>query len=184
MLNWIRERKQRRALAARLHEVVIEQSRRPVFYATHGVPDTMLGRYEMVCLHAYLLLGRLKRAGGPGPRLAQTLHDLIFDDFDIALREVGIGDMGIGKRIKKLARNLHGRISAYEHALSAGNAEMAAALRRNLYASVAPTEAEVASMIAYIRLAREVVEACDPEDLWRARPVFPNPEGTAEQGLV
>lgn len=179
MLNWIRERKQRREHAARLLDVIITQARHPVFYADYGVPDTMLGRYEMVCLHAYLLLGRLKRAGGQGPRIAQTLHDQIFDDFDVALREVGIGDMGIGKRIKKLARNLHGRISAYERGLAAGDADLDAALRRNLYASADPAAGEVAAMIAYIRQARESVDACDPDDLWNARPVFPEPPGAA-----
>lgn len=184
MMNWIRERRERRELACQLLDVLIEQARHPVFYARYGVPDTMLGRYEMVCLHAYLLLRRLKRTGGQGPRVAQTLHDRIFDDFDIALREVGIGDMGIGKRIKKLARNLHGRILAYESGLAAGDPEMAAALRRNLYASVEPSDGEVASMIAYIRSARDVVDACDPEDLWNARPVFPEPAGDAERGVA
>lgn len=175
MISWIRERKQRRDLAARLHEVVIAHARRPAFYASYGVPDTMLGRYEMVCLHAYLLLRRLKQTGGQGPRIAQTLHDQIFDDFDVALREVGLGDMGIGKRMKKLARNLHGRISAYERGLAAGDDEMAAALRRNLYASTEPTDSEVAAMIAYIRHARDVVDGCVPEALWEAHAVFPEP---------
>jgi len=175
MMNWIRERKQRRELATRLLEVVIDQARRPAFYATYGVPDTMLGRYEMVCLHAYVLLRRLKRIGGQGPRIAQTLHDQIFDDFDVALREAGLGDMGIGKRMKKLARNLHGRISAYERGLAAGDEEMAAALRRNLYASTEPSDAEVAAMIAYVRHARDEVDACAPDALWEARPVFPEP---------
>ncbi len=176
MINWIRERKQRRELATRLLDVVIDQARRPAFYAAYGVPDTMLGRYEMVCLHAYVLLRRLKRAGGQGPRIAQTLHDRIFDDFDVALREVGLGDMGIGKRMKKLARNLHGRISAYERGLAAGDAEMAAALHRNLYASTEPTDAQVMAMITYVRHARDEVDACAPEALWDARPVFPDPE--------
>lgn len=175
MMNWIRERKQRRELAARLLDVVIDQARRPAFYTSYGVPDTMLGRYEMVCLHAYVLLRRLKRVGGQGPRVAQTLHDKIFDDFDVALREVGLGDMGISKRMKKLARNLHGRISAYEHGLAAGDDEMAAALRRNLYASTDPSDAEVAAMIAYMRHARDVVDACEPDALWEARPMFPDP---------
>ena len=174
MMNWIRERKQRHEHAARLLEVLIEQARSPAFYREYGVPDTMLGRYEMVCLHAYLLLRRLKLAGRQGYRLAQTLHDLIFDDLDIALREVGIGDMGIGKRIKKLARNLHGRISAYEGGLAAGDADMAAALRRNLYASVDPTESEVVAMIAYVRQARDAIDASDWEGLWNARLTFPD----------
>jgi hypothetical protein len=84
--------------------------------------------------------------------------------------------MGIGKRMKKLARNLHGRISAYERGLAAGDEEMAAALRRNLYASAEPSDAEVAAMIAYVRRARAEVDACTPETLWEARSVFPDPE--------
>lgn len=176
MMNWIRERKRRRELAARLLAVVIDQARRPEFYVTYGVPDTMLGRYEMVCLHAYMLLRRLKRIGGQGPRIAQTLHDQIFDDFDVALREAGLGDMGISKRMKKLARNLHGRISAYEKGLEAGDMEMAAALRRNLYASAEPSDDQVAAMIAYMRHARDAVDTCEPDALWHAHPVFPDPE--------
>lgn len=184
MMNWIRERKQRRELSVRLLGVVIDQARRPAFYTNYGVPDTMLGRYEMVCLHAYLLLRRLKRVGGQGPRIAQMLHDQIFDDFDVALREAGLGDMGIGKRMKKLARNLHGRISAYERGLAEGDVEMAEALRRNLYASTEPTDAEVTAMIAYMRRARAEVDVCAPDALWDARPVFPDPEpgsGNASQ---
>jgi cytochrome b pre-mRNA-processing protein 3 len=186
MLNWIRERKHRREHAAKLLDVIIAQARQPVFYAEYGVPDTMLGRYEMVCLHAYLVLHRLKRLGGQGPWIAQTLHDQIFDNFEIALREVGVGDMGIGKRIKKLARNLHGRISAYERALASGDADMAAALRRNLYASAEPTEPEVTAMIAYIRSARAAVEACASEDFWNGRPLFPAPvdAGRAREGAA
>ena len=71
MLTRIRERQARRIQALQLHDAIVSQSREPVFYAELGVPDTMLGRYEMVCLHAYLVLTRLKRDGEA--RLAQTL---------------------------------------------------------------------------------------------------------------
>tara|TARA_A100001037_G_scaffold200744_1_gene179529 strand:- start:2095 stop:2667 length:573 start_codon:yes stop_codon:yes gene_type:complete len=175
MLNWIRERRQRKETAIRLREALIEQSRQPDFYRDLGVPDTMLGRYEMVCLHAYLLLRRLKGEGVAGRALAQTLHNVIFDDFDVALREVGVGDMGIGKRIKKLAYNLHGRISAYEQGLAAGDEDMAAALRRNLYASVEPTDAQVSAMTAYIRDARNVIDGADLALILAVRPPFPDP---------
>ncbi|MBO6782982.1 MAG: ubiquinol-cytochrome C chaperone family protein [Alphaproteobacteria bacterium] len=176
MLTRIRARRENRERARRLHACIIEQSREPHFYAALGVPDTMLGRYEMVCLHAWLLLTRLKREGEEGARLAQVLHNVIFDDFDIALREVGIGDMGIGKRIKKLARNLHGRISVYDAGLAAGDRELAAALRRNMYASAEPDDDEVAGMIAYIRAARREIDGCPAELIFDARPRFPEPD--------
>ena len=187
MLTWIRERRENRELARRLHERIIEQSRHPQFYAVLGVPDTMLGRYEMVCLHAYLVLTRLKREGLRGARLAQVLHNVIFDDFDIALREVGIGDMGIGKRIKKLARNLHGRISVYDAGLAAGDADLGAALRRNMYASAEPAEDAVAGMVTYVRAARLEIDGCPASELFDARPAFPDPGAysvAAQRGSV
>ncbi len=175
MLNRFRERRARIGLAHALHERLIEQARQPHFYAALGVPDTMLGRYEMVCLHAYLVLTRLKHEGSSGKRTAQTLHDIIFADFDVALREAGLGDMGIGKRIKKLARNLHGRISAYASGVSANDSELAAALRRNMYASAEPDEAQVAGMVAYVRAARHEIDACPAETLLAGVPAFPDP---------
>ena len=173
MLTRIRERRARREQALQLHNSIVTQSREPLFYAELGVPDTMLGRYEMVCLHAYLVLMRLKR--DRELRLAQTLHDLIFDDFDVALREAGLGDMGIGHRIKKLARNLHGRISVYEIGLADKDAEMAIILRRNMYASAEPNDAQVAGMINYIRAARRAVDEVKAVELLAGKPAFVSP---------
>lgn len=179
MLGPILNRRARRKQAERLHEAIIAQSRQPLFYAHLGVPDTMLGRYEMVCLHAYLVLTRLNRESEEGHRLAQTLHNLIFDDFDVALREAGLGDMGVGKRIKKLARNLHGRISVYEAGLASGDGELAAILRRNMYASADPDASELAGMIAYIKAARQEMDACPGEAMFAGNPVFPDTDAFA-----
>lgn len=179
MISILPGRRARVARARPFHEALIEQSRQPHFYARLGVPDTMLGRYEMVCLHAYLVLTRLQREGDEGRRLAQTLYEMIFDDFDVALREVGIGDMGIGKRIKKLARNLHGRISVYDSGLATGDAELEAALRRNMYASAEPSAEQVAGMIAYIRAARRDMDDCPAEALFAAQLPFPDPEAVS-----
>jgi cytochrome b pre-mRNA-processing protein 3 len=175
MLERIRQRKERRRQAAQLHTAIVDQSRVPTFYADMGVPDTMLGRYEMVCLHAFLVLSRLRRENQDCARLAQTLHDMIFDDFDVALREAGLGDMGIGHRIKKLARNLHGRISVYERGLASGDDEMAEILRRNMYASSEPESAEIARMIGYIRAARDEINETSTTALVGGAPSFPDP---------
>lgn len=173
MLERFRNRRARREQALQLHEAIVEQSRMPGFYAQLGVPDTMLGRYEMVCLHAYLVLTRLNRESEEGHRVAQRLHDLIFDDFDVALREAGLGDMGVGKRIKKLARNLHGRISVYEAGLAAGDEEMATILRRNMYASADPDADQVNGMIEYIRAAKREIDNCSGEVMFAGAPTFP-----------
>ncbi len=91
------------------------------------------------------------------------------------LREAGLGDMGIGHRIKKLARNLHGRISVYEAGLADGDAEMAVVLRRNMYASAEPSDEQVARMITYIRAARRAMDDVSEAELLTGRPAFAGP---------
>ena len=98
------------------------QARKPDFYRTAGVPDTVQGRFEMIALHMFLVLHRLKQEGGTGTDLAQNLFDLMFQDMDRNLRELGTGDLAVGKRIKTLAKELYGRIAAYEKGLNADTA--------------------------------------------------------------
>ena len=97
----------------------------------------------------------------------------MFADIDRTLREHGIGDMGIGKRVKKLARNLYGRIAAYETGLASGTVELNEALRRNIYASANPSEDEVAAMIDYIKAAIEGLDAQQTSDIMSGIMVFP-----------
>lgn len=121
-----------KAAVDRVYGSIVAAARQPVFYADWDVSDTPLGRYEMMSLHMVLVLHRLKgetEAAG----LAQELTDAYFRDLDHSLRDLGIGDLGIGKRIKKLARMFYGRAHAYGQALQAGDHPMlAAALRRNV----------------------------------------------------
>lgn len=175
MFTGFRARRRRRQIARNLYDALVVQSRDPAFYRAFAVPDTMLGRYEMICLHAFIVLKRLQREGADGRALAQTLHDLIFDNLDVALREAGLGDMGVGKRLRKLARNLHGRISAYERGLAEGDEGIEAALRRNLYATAEPDEGDVAAMAAYLRRARQAIEGTDAAGLFEGRLAFPEP---------
>ena len=98
----------------------------------------------------------------------------MFADFDRTLREQGIGDMGIGKRVKKLARNLYGRIDAYETGLAGGTDVLSAALRRNLYASVTPSDDEITAMIAYIKDTIEGLDAQPTPEIMSGRVAFSN----------
>ena len=144
-----------------LYLALVAQARAPAFYTTGGVPDTMLGRFEMICLHAFLVFRRLKAAGPAGRRLSQAVHDQMFADMDRSLRELGIGDMGIGKRVKALARNLYGRIAAYDDGLVAGDATLAAALRRNLFATAEADDDQIAAMIDYMHAQDAALAAHD-----------------------
>lgn len=173
MLKWLHKRRQKHGVAADIYNGLVAHARRPAFYLSYGVPDTMLGRFEMICLHAFLLFRRLGKTDTAGRELSQAVHDLMFADLDRTLREEGIGDMGIGKRVKMLAKNLYGRIDAYETGLAGEKAELADALRRNLYASVTPSDPEIAAMISYMEDSIERLDAQQTPDIMSGRVVFP-----------
>ena len=126
-------RRRNRSIADGLYAQIVAAARQPAFYSDWEVPDTPLGRYEMVGLHLYLALRRLRGEGAGADALAQELTDTFFLDMDHSLRELGIGDMGIPKRMKKLARMFYGRAKSYDEALDAADAAgLAAALARNV----------------------------------------------------
>lgn len=123
----------RRAVVDALYERIVAASRQPVLYSHWGVPDTPLGRFEMMALHMILFLHRVRAEPGVIRDVAQELTDIFFRDVEHGLRELGIGDLGVPKRIKKLARMFYGRASAYGEALDADDADaLALALKRNV----------------------------------------------------
>jgi len=135
-----------------LYRAIIAQARQPRFYQSLEVPDTVDGRFDMVALHTFLVLRRLKREGRDAAELAQALYDLMFADMDQNLREMGIGDMGIGKRIKAMAQMFSGRIAAYDAGLDGdAGGGLEEALRRNLYRKTEAGEGAVAAFATYMR---------------------------------
>lgn len=124
-------------IIARLHEEVIAASREPVLFRDYGIADSVDGRFESLALHGALVLRRLKDLPAPGPDIAQDLADMIFRHFDAGLRELGVSDIGVPRRMRDLAQAFLGRTGAYHTALneSAGTREAAlsAALSRNVF---------------------------------------------------
>jgi cytochrome b pre-mRNA-processing protein 3 len=140
-----------RAAAHALYGAIVARARDPAFFLARSVPDTLDGRFELIALHAFLVLNRLKADHAATADLAQELFDTMFADLDRGLREMGAGDLGVGRRVKTMAKGFYGRIVAYEEGLGTGDDRLAAALRRNLYGTVdAPAEA-VAAMDRYMR---------------------------------
>ena len=119
-----------RRLIDRLHGEIVAAARDPVLFTQYGVADDLDGRFESVALHAALVLRRLNLLPPPGPQIAQDLADAVFQHFDIALREMGVGDISVPKRMKTLAEAFLGRAAAYDRALAAGHAALCAALPR------------------------------------------------------
>jgi cytochrome b pre-mRNA-processing protein 3 len=165
-----------RDTALRLYESIVEQARQPVFFTDFGVPDTFDGRFELVALHGFLVLNRLKSQGPKAAELAQELFDLMFADFDRSLREMGVGDLGVGRHVKTMAQGFYGRVGAYEAGLSADDpAPLAEALRRNLYGTVSPAEADIDAMAAYLRHSMQFVAAQPASGLQAGKVVFAAP---------
>jgi len=134
-----------------LYGGVVAQARQPGFYRDCGVPDSVDGRFELIALHIFLVLRRLKADTGDGGGLGQALIDVMFQDMDQSLRELGAGDLGVGPRVKRMAQGLFGRIAAYEDGLSGPPANLEAALRRNLYRKARPETGQLAAMARYMR---------------------------------
>ncbi len=159
----------------RLHQAVVEAARRPVFYTDLGVPDTVEGRFDLVTLHATLVVRRLRALPEPASSLAQDLVDAIFLNFDRALRELGVGDISVPKRMKTMASAFLGRARAYEAALPADDAELAKVLARNVLnrTDVVPAEAE--RLAAYVRRCVTAFDATGFDAFEAGRPPFPDP---------
>jgi cytochrome b pre-mRNA-processing protein 3 len=143
---------------------IVEQARAPDFFLRLDVPDTLDGRYEMIALHMFLVLNRLKAEHEATAEFSQALFDAMFADLDRGLREMGATDMGVGKRVKEMAKGFYGRIAAYEKGLEGDDQTLSEALKRNLYGTVQPRQEAVATLARYMRretqaLARQPVEA-------------------------
>jgi len=118
-----------------LYGAAVAAARRPWAFAVLGVPDTLAGRFDLISLHVSLLIRRLRSDPDPrGAELGQAVFDAMFADMDVNLREMGVGDMSVGKRVKGLWEAWHGRMRAYEAAVDAGDdAALAAAVARNIF---------------------------------------------------
>lgn len=123
-----------RRLIDRLHAEIVAAARDPVLFTQYGIADDLDGRFEAIALHAALVLRRLNSFPPPGPQIAQDLADAVFRHFDVGLREMGVGDMSVPKRMKTLAEAFLGRADAYNRALGESRAALCAALSRNVYA--------------------------------------------------
>lgn len=133
------------------YEAIVAAARHPAFYAQWNVPDTLDGRFDMISLHAFLVLDRLR---GEQQDFRQSLVDELFRDMDRSLREMGVGDVSVGKKVRKMAEVFYGRVAAYDKALEGQQHELAAALARNVFPDD-PSAKEAADLARYMREQRE-----------------------------
>lgn len=173
-------------VAAALHGRIVEQARDAAFYRELAVPDSLDGRFEMIVLHAHLLLRRLRREGSrDSADLAQALFDRTFADLDEGLREMGVGDLGVARRIKSMATGFYGRMAAYDAGFAADPVALRAALRRNAFGTVPDVPAEaVAALEEYMRQADRSLSSQPYARLMEGRVDFPavDDQGTRTLG--
>ncbi len=151
--------------ARALYGQIVAQARRPEFYANWGVPDSLDGRFELIVLHVFLVLHRLKQDREAAEELSQGLFDTLFLDMDQSLREMGAGDLGVGKRVKRMVQAFYGRVEAYDVGLERGDAALEEALRRNLYGTATPEPHHSAALARYMRSESQALASQALSDL-------------------
>lgn len=157
-----------------LYAAVVQQARSPAFYAQLGVPDTVDGRFDLIIMHTMLAMRRLRSEGQPGEDLAPGLLNYMFKDMDRSLREIGVGDMSVGKHIKKMAKAFYGRSEEYEKGIDGSATALNDALSQNLFRKHIATEPQLAAMRAYLLSADQALRALSMADIAAGRMVWPN----------
>ncbi len=160
-----RKKNNNQAIVTRQYEYLTQAARRPVFYSGMGVPDTVLGRFEMLTIVLILYFRRTARSERSGQEIAQEIIDYFFEDIDHSIRELGVGDTGVPKRVKKFARMYYGRLESYASALDNSDANaLRAALRRNIRPDE-PDAPEMAALAAYMIEAEAALNAVSEEQI-------------------
>ena len=122
-----------------LYREAVAVARQPWFYRDLGVPDTLDGRFDLIALHAFLLIHRLQDMPDPGPALAQGVFDAMFSDMDNNLREIGVSDLSVGRRMRAMWEAFHGRAQVYAAAIDAvDHPALEASLARNVWRGTPP----------------------------------------------
>jgi len=153
-----------------VYALAVEQARAPEFYTRLGVADRIDARFELYTLHVLLMVLRFRDEGERGAEAGQALFDAYVSALDNALRELGVGDISVGKKMRKLGEALYGRMTAYEAPLRDGDAEaLTGALARNVYEDA---EAIHAPALARYALASRAALAAQEFEAARTRPAW------------
>jgi cytochrome b pre-mRNA-processing protein 3 len=160
------------AAGARLYAAAAAQARQPGFYLA-GVPDTPTGRFELYTAHVVLVLHRLKGQGAEAAEAGQALFDAYVANLDLALRELGVGDLSVGKKMRRLGEAFYGRTKAYDAALGQlpEREPLRALISRTMLDDANPALAE--AMAAYVARAAEGLAAIPLSDVIDCRLVWP-----------
>lgn len=162
--------------AGALYAALVEAARRPGFYEAGGVQDSVEGRFEMLALHVYLVLRRARAEGDAAAPFSQSLFDTFCRDIDVNLRELGAGDMSIGKRVKGYVKSFYGRIAAYDQAIDDDDmAALSDAIDRNLLGGAPESDETTMALARYTMSANSGLTDQAFADIVQGKVEFPDP---------
>lgn len=178
MLNWLAKRADASRKAENLYGVVVAQARSPSFFRDFGVSDTLEGRFEMIVLHMFLVLERLR--GRAPADTSRALIERFVTDMDDCMREIGVGDLTVPKKVKRAAAALYERAGNYRRASADGGDALAEALGK-VFAEVPHCEARSRELGRYMQDAAAALEGQDLQRILDADLAFPDPSGFAPE---
>ena len=158
---------------AALYGAIVAQARHPCFYAAYGVPNTINGRFDMIVLHLALLLNRIGAEPIPVRAIGQDVFDLFCNDMDDHLREMGVGDLAVPRKMRRIAEAFYGRHAAYRAAIASDDRQtLEGALARNVFSGRSNGAGRLAS---YMRSAARGLAAQDAAQIVANRLAWPDP---------
>jgi len=161
-----------------IYGMIVTQAREPLFYRDFGVPDTVNGRFDLLLLHLWLMVRRLKSVAA-GTALSQALFDHFCNDMDDNLREMGVGDLTVPKRMQAFGEAFYGRTAAYDLALTDGREALAQALCKNVLNGENIEKARL--LAAYAEAAMGALDGMDKATLVSGLGKFPVPDNAGAQ---
>lgn len=177
MFGLFRTRKHNQAIVHRQYEALTAASREPVFFLDFSVPDTVMGRFELLSVVMILFFRRTANAPLSGQQLAQEIVDAFFQDLDHSIRELGIGDVGVPKRMKKFAGMFYGRLESYAAAMDGNDVEaLARALARNIHPT-APDGQDMRALASYMMDAEKRLAEVSEDTIAAGAMTMPVPPG-------
>lgn len=182
MLSWFSSEAQARRTALKLYGVIVTQARQPGFFAVLGVSDTPEGRTDMIILHLFIVLERLNAAGAEGRKTARVLSEIFVTDIDDCLREMGVGDLSVPKKVKRAAQAMGERCQAYlSAATSAPDGTLLASEIASTVSGLGENPASAAALAHYVLRARSCITNMSDSALLTGEVGFPPPETMEQQ---
>ncbi|MEM7043936.1 MAG: ubiquinol-cytochrome C chaperone family protein [Pseudomonadota bacterium] len=163
------------SIAHRLYDRLVRHARFPIYYGRLGVPDTPEGRFEVLALHVGLAVRKLSSQGDEGRKAGQALFDLMVADLDMNLRELGVGDLSVGKQVKRLAQQFYARLAVLSDAFDDDRHDVLSPMLQTNVVASSPSASEQAAALADIVVAlSEALDRHDPVELMAGKVILPD----------